>query len=138
MRRRLFFFSFGVVLSVFLLNALDSENRLNKTLNAYIDYFNVDKRVITHLKKENTSFSVKSQCQMVYHNLSKEDILSVLNEGDVNFSKSKKDLEPCQYFLVDNMHNSNPLSVFFEYCFKENSVQVMNFVYNNEKDVCLD
>ena len=41
-------FGFGALISIFFLS-LGPENRLKKTFYAYIDYFNVNKRVIYHL-----------------------------------------------------------------------------------------
>ena len=112
------------------------ENRLKNTFYAYIDYFDIDKRVITHLENDSTTFTIQSECQLVYYNISKKDLLLVLDDGQVNFKKSKKDSEPCQYFLVENNVNGINLSVKFEYCYKNNTVRVINFTVNNEEEVC--
>ena len=37
------------------------ENRLKKTFYAYIDYFDMDKRVITHLENDSTIFTIQSR-----------------------------------------------------------------------------
>ena len=60
----------------------------------------------------------------------------MLDDGQVNFKKSLKDAEPCQYFLVENNVNGIDLSVKFEYCYKKNTVRVMKFTVNNEEEVC--
>ena len=112
------------------------ENRLKKTFYAYIDYFDMDKRVITHLKNDSTTFSIQSECQLVYYNISKQDLLLVLDEGEINFKKSEKDTEPCQYYVVENNINGIDFAVRFEYCFKPNTVKVITFTSNNEKEVC--
>ena len=72
MRRRFFFFGCGVLISIFFLS-MGPENRLKKTFFAYIDYFNMDKRVITHLVNDSTSFTTIAECQLVYYNLTKDD-----------------------------------------------------------------
>ena len=97
----------------------------------------MDKRVISHLYNDNTSFTVKAECQLVYYNMTKEVLLSVLDEGKVNFDLSDEDGEPCQYFVIENIVNGNELSVEFELCYHNNgSVTVIAFTVNNEKEVC--
>ena len=136
MRRRLLFFGFGALISIIFLS-MGPENRLKTTFYAYIDYFNMDKRVITHLRSDSTSFTIESECQLVYYDISKQDLLSVLENGEVNFKESNKDSDPCQYYVVENDINGDSLSVMFEYCYQKNTVRVMKFTLNNEKEVCI-
>ena len=135
MLRRIILFGFGALISIFFLS-LGPENRLKKTFYAYVDYFNVDKRVIYHLNSDETFFSSKSECQLVYYNLDKIELLSVLDGGEVNFSKSDKDRKPCQLYFVENMINNNSAEVLFEYCSVDNRVTVKSFIINKEERVC--
>jgi hypothetical protein len=147
MTRRLLFFGFGALISVFFLS-MGPENRLKDTFFAYVDYFNMDKRVISHLYPNTTDdegnvllidheFSTQAECQLVYYNLTKEDLLSVLEDGKVNFELSDEDGEPCQYFVIENSVKGNALSVTFELCYYNNkSVKVMKFTFNKEDEVC--
>ena len=135
MFKRIILFGFGALISVFFLS-LGPENRLKKTFYAYVDYFNVDKRVIYHLNSDETFFSSKSECQLIYYNLDKIELLSVLDGGEVNFSKSDKDRKPCQLFFVENMINNNSAEVLFEYCSVDNKVTVKSFIINQEERVC--
>ena len=135
MGRRFLFFGFGALISIIFLS-MGPENRLKKTFYAYIDYFDMDKRVITHLENDSTTFTIQSECQLVYYNITKQDLLLVLDDGEVNFKKSEKDAEPCQYYVVENKVNGDDLSVRFEYCYKPNTVRVMTFTSNNEQEVC--
>ena len=89
MVRRFLFFGIGVLISVIFLS-MGPENRLKKTFYDYIDYFDMDKRVIYHLHNDSTTFSTKAECQLVYYSLSKEDLLEVLEGGEVNFDLSEK------------------------------------------------
>ena len=82
MTRRLLLFGFGVLISIFFLS-LGPENRLKNTFYAYVDYFNIDKRVISHLINDSTSFTTKAECQLVYYNMSKNDLLKVLDNDNV-------------------------------------------------------
>lgn len=147
MRRRLLFFGFGALISIFFLS-MGPENRLKKTFYAYIDYFDMNQRVISHLYPNTTDdegnmllidpeFSIQAECQLVYYNLTKKDLLSVLEDGEVNFELSDEDGEPCQYFVVENLTKGNALSVTFELCYyNDKSVKVMKFTYNEEKENC--
>ena len=147
MRRRLLFFGFGALISIFFLS-MGPENRLKKTFYAYLDYFDMNKRVISHLYPTTTDddgnvilidpeFSTKAECQLVYYNLTKEDLLSVLEDGEVNFELSNEDGEPCQYFVIENLVNGNALSVTFELCYyNDKSVKVLSFTNEMEKKVC--
>jgi hypothetical protein len=136
MRRRFLLFGFGAFISIFFLS-LGPENRLKETFYAYIDYFDVHKRVISHLNNDSTTFSVKSECQLVYHDMTKETLLSVLDNGQVNFDLSDEEAEPCQYFFVENTINGKNLVVEFELCYyNDKSVKVLDFIVNNEKGIC--
>ena len=136
MARRFLFFGLGVLISIIFLS-LGPENRLKETFYAYIDYFNMDKRVITHLRNDSTTFTAKAECQLVYYNMKKKDLLLVLNEGEVNFDLSDEDSDSCQYFIIENIVNENDLSVEFELCYYNNkSVKVIGFTVDNEEEVC--
>ena len=136
MFRRLLFFGFGALISIFFLS-LGPENRLKDTFYAYIDYFDMDKRVISHLKNDSTIFTAKAECQLAHYSIPKEELLSVLDKGEVNFDLSDEDGEPCQYYVIENTIKGNNLSVEFELCYYNNkSVKAMTFTSNNEKEVC--
>ena len=147
MRRRLLFFGFGALISVFFLS-MGPENRLKDTFFAYVDYFNMDKRVISHLYPNTTDdegnvllidpeFSTQAECQLVFYNLTKKDLLSVLEDGEVNFELSDEDGEPCQYYIIENSVKGIALAVTFELCYyNDKSVKVMTFTSNKEDEVC--
>lgn len=137
MKRRLILFGFGALISIFFLS-LGPENRLKTTFYAYVDYFSLDKRVINHLYSDSTSFSLKSECQLVYFDLTKSKLLTVLDGGEVNFSKSEKNREPCQLYLIENKIEDKDFEVLFEYCYTEQSVSVLNINVLDEDSVCSD
>ena len=135
MVRRIVLFGFGALISIFFLS-LGPENRLKNTFYAYLDYFNLDKRVIYHLSKEDPFFSTKSECQIVYYNLDKSKILSVLDGGEVNFSKSNKKQDPCPLYVVENELEDNFIEVTFEYCADDKKVIILGFTLNNKEGIC--
>ena len=136
MRRRLLLFGFGAFVSIIFLS-LGPENRLSNTFYAYLDYFDMDKRVISHLINDSTIFSSISECQLAHYNIAKQDLLLVLDGGEVNFDLSEEDGKPCQYFVIENVVDGNNLSVKFELCYYNNKrVEVVSFTNNNEKEAC--
>jgi len=137
MYRRFFLFGFGALVSIFFLS-LGPENRLKNTFYAYLDYFDMDKRVITHLINDSTTFTALAECQLDYYKIKQEDLLSVLNEGEVNFDLSEEDSTPCQYFMIENKFENYDLLVKFELCYNNNkSVRVMSFTVNSQQEVCV-
>ena len=134
MIKRIVLFGFGALISIFFLS-LGPENRLKNTFYAYIDYFNINKRVIYHLKKDQPFFSTIAECQLVYFDIDKSKVLSVLDGGEVNFSKSNKEQEPCQLYLIENQIEEDFFEVMFEYCSKTKKGTVMNISLNN-REVC--
>ena len=118
MGRRFLFFGIGVLISVIFLS-MGPENRLKKTFYDYIDYFNIDKRVIYHLHNDSTTFSTKASCQLVYYSLSEAELLQVLENGEVNFDLSEKDSKPCKYFVVENKINEMDLLVTLSFAIKQ-------------------
>ena len=135
MVKRIVLFGFGALISIFFLS-LGPENRLKNTFYAYLDYFNLDKRVIYHLSKGEPFFSTKSECQIVYYNLDKSKILSVLDGGEVNFSKSNKKQDPCPIYVVENELEDNFIEVTFEFCSEDKKVTILDFSINNEEGIC--
>ena len=134
MLRRLIFFGFGVFISIMFLS-IGPENRLKNTFYAYIDYFNINKRVINHLISDSTIISDKVNCKMLEYNLSKDDMLSVLNNGKVNFDKSQTIKSPCQIFYIENQENLENYEVIFEFCDIKDRVTVIDLNLLNEENI---
>ena len=134
MLRRLIFFGFGVFISIMFLS-MGPENRLKNTFYAYIDYFNINKRVINHLISDSTIISDKVNCKMLEYNLSKDDMLSVLNNGKVNFDKSQTIKSPCQIFYIENQENLENYEVIFEFCDIKDRVTVIDLNLLNEENI---
>ena len=76
--------------------------------------------------------------ELVYFDLTKLKLLTVLDGGEVNFSKSEKNREPCQLYLIENKIEDKDFEVLFEYCYTEQSVSVLNINVLDEDSVCSD
>ena len=84
-------------------------------------YFSLDYRVIYHLQQDTIYMSPQSQCLLNCLNMNQSKVLAVLDGGEVNFDKSKKNAVPCKLYTVEK----EDLSVLFELC--EEKVKVRNF-----------
>jgi len=135
MLRRFIFFGFGALISIILLS-LGPENRFKNTFYNYIDYFNINKRVIYHLENNSINFSVKAECQLVYYDITKAELLNVLDDGKVNFKLSDRDMKPCKYYVIENTLNALDLMVSFKFCDKDNLVEVISFKEKGDDEVC--
>ena len=137
MIRRIYYFSIGAFISIIFLS-IGPENRLKDTFYAYLDYFNINKRVISHLINDDIQFSHISECQLVYYNIEKDHVLKVLSNGKVNFKKSDKIKNPCQYYVVEKKIESDFFSVKFKFCDSNNSVVIESFIVNSEDIQCIN
>ena len=136
--RRFSLFFFGSFLGIFLLS-FGPDNRLKQHFLAYVDYFDMNKRVIYHLKNSKTLFSNQVECQLTYHNLGKDQIMNLLNDGKVDFKRSIKKPNPCQLFFVKNRLKDDDLTVAFELCqIVEKTTTVLYFQINNDSITCSD
>jgi len=136
MIRRFILFGFGAFISIVFLS-MGPENRLKTTFYAYIDYFNIDKRVINHLITDSTIISENVECLLLEYEISKIQMLSVLNGGEVNFEKSNNKKNPCQIFVIENQDKLNSFEVTFEYCDIEEKVTVIDLSKIGDKRYCL-
>ncbi len=136
MIRRFILFGFGAFISIVFLS-MGPENRLKTTFYAYIDYFNIDKRVINHLITDSTIISENVECLLLEYEISKIQMLSVLNGGEVNFEKSNNKKNPCQIFVIENQDKLNSFEVTFEYCDIEEKVTVIDLSKIGDRRYCL-
>ena len=136
MIRRFILFGFGALISIVFLS-MGPENRLKTTFYAYIDYFNIDKRVINHLITDSTIISENVECLLLEYEISKIQMLSVLYGGEVNFEKSNNKKNPCQIFVIENQDKLNSFEVTFEYCDIEEKVTVIDLSKIGDRRYCL-
>ncbi len=136
MLKRIKFFGFGFLLSILILS-FTGGNRLSDTFLAYINYFNMNKRVIYHLdKKEMLIFSEKSKCQMDLNKIEKKDISMILKNSKINFSKSKRSNDTCQFFVVEGLFLEDKIVMNFTFCADENTSTLNNIILNNNLVNC--
>ena len=62
-------------------------------------------------------------------------MLSVLNNGKVNFDKSQTIKSPCQIFYIENQENLENYEVIFEFCDIKDRVTVIDLNLLNEESI---
>ena len=124
MARRLFIFIFGVLLGVMVIRFAFPGRFVE-----YAQYFDMDYRVLFHLKRDTIYISPNAQCHLDCLSLDQKDVLNVLEGGSINFEKSDQRAEPCKHYVVEK----ESLSVAFDLCHEK--VTLRNFSIS--KDSCL-
>lgn len=122
MIRRLSIFLFGVLLGLMVVRFA-----FPGRFSEYANYFSLDYRVLYHLNKEVVFISPLAQCKLECLNVDQEEVLDILNDGSVNFSKSQTKTEPCKSYTIEK----DNLNVIFELC--EEKVTLKDFEFNNQK-----
>ena len=123
MAKRLLIFIFGVLLGVMVIRFAFPGRFVE-----YAQYFDMDYRVLYHLKRDTIYISPKAQCHLDCLSLDQKDVLNVLEGGSINFEKSDQRAEPCKHYVVEK----ESLSVGFDLC--DEKVTLKNF--SIEQDSC--
>jgi len=125
MLRRFGIFFFGVLLGVMIIRFA-----FPGRFAEYSQYFSLDYRVIYHLKQDTIYVSNEAQCLMTCLNVEQDEVLDVLEGGEVNFDLSDKDAKPCKLYLVEKEN----LKVSFELC--EDKVKLKTFSLGEDTCAC--
>ncbi len=123
MARRFFIFLIGVLLGIMVIRFAFAGRFVE-----YAKYFDVDYRVLYHLKSDTIYISPNAQCHLDCLSLDQKDLLNVLEGGSINFEKSDQRAELCKYYVVEK----ESLSVSFDLC--DEKITLKNF--SIEKDSC--
>jgi len=138
MIRRFILFSFGIFLGVFFLS-FGPNNRLKENLKDYINYFNMNSRVLYHLNKgENVELSEKAICQLSSYSLERNDLLIDISDATVNFSLSNTYSSSCKTYIVEKVINNKLMQMKFLLCDRDTKVVLESLEFKNEKPNCLN
>jgi len=125
MIRRLSIFIFGVLLGVMVVRFA-----FPGRFSEYAQYFSLDYRVLYHLNKNTLYISSQAQCKLECLSVSQEQILKVLEDGEVNFAESKTKTKPCKTYTIEK----DNLSAIFELC--EEKVKLLDFSLGQDSCFC--
>lgn len=125
MARRFFIFLFGVLLGIMIIRFAFPGRFIE-----YAQYFDMDYRVLYHLKSDTIYISPNVKCQLDCLNLDQKDVINVLEGGSINFKKSDKHSKPCKYYVVETEN----LSVGFDLC--DEKVTLKKFSLDQDSCSC--
>jgi hypothetical protein len=125
MTRRLVIFLFGVLLGVMIVRFA-----FPGRFAEYAQYFSLDYRVLYHLQQDTIYIGPDAVCRLECLSLKQEAILQVLDNGEVNFSKSVTDSEPCKTYTVEKEN----ISAVFELCLEK--VRLQDFTIGEDTCNC--
>ena len=138
MIRRFILFGFGIFLGVFFLS-IGPNNRLKENLKDYINYFDINSRVIYHLNKgENIELSNKAICQISSYSLKRNDLILDFSDAQVNFSLSNTSSSKCKTYIVEKVINNKLMQMKFLLCERDTKVILESLKFENEKSNCLN
>ena len=86
-----------------------------------IQYFDLDYRVLYHLRQDTIYINPDVQMCLDKSYLSEQELLNVLEVGEVDFNRSQTNLNPCKIYCLEE----GVLSVFFELC--NERVEIIDF-----------
>ena len=138
MIRRFILFGFGIFLGVFFLS-FGPNNRLKENLKDYINYFDMNSRVIYHLNKgENIELTDKAICQLSSYSLERNDVFIDISDANVNFSLSNTKSNSCKTYIVEKVINNKLMQMKFLLCERDTKVVLESLKFENEKSNCLN
>ena len=98
----------------------------------YTQYFSLDYRVIYHLKQDTIYLGENASCKLECFSVNKEEVLQVLDGGEVNFKKSITDAKPCKIYTLEK----DNISAVFELC--SDKVRLQDFSIDSESCECIN
>ncbi len=75
-----------------------------------------NERVLNMLTKKHREYSSEVLELMTQQKVDSTAIANILQEGDVDFSKSKPRQEPCRYYWIDGYINKKEAAVYVQNC----------------------
>ncbi len=109
MRRRFTLFGFGFIIGIMLLLFF-----LNGK-NASCDFF-PNERMLKILRNKHRVYSEDVLQLMTTNKIDSTAIEFLLNNGDIDFSKSKVRQEPCRYYWIDGIIHEKESSIYVQNC----------------------
>lgn len=115
------FFSIGLIMGIIILIFFLGGKRAscNYTPNA---------RTLEDIRFKELVYSEESQDFLNSKNVDSIAIAYILNDGDVNFGKSKTDHEPCNIYFITGEIESGKLELQIENCRDTATVQRAEFI----------
>lgn len=112
-------FAAGIGIVIFVLNGKDAS--CNYMPNA---------RMLEILRNKERIYSEEVLQIMALEKIDTTSIIDILNNGDIDFSKSKVRQEPCRYYWIDGFLLEKQASIYVENCDTIITIQHVNLNKN--------
>lgn len=98
-------FAIGLIILAFFLSG-------KKTSCAY----GIDARVLKNIRIKERAYSEEAIAEMQKLQIDTSAVSTVLQKGDIDFSRSNTDLDSCKTYMVTGNSNAGELELLFENC----------------------
>ena len=98
-------FSIGLIILAFFLSGKKTS----------CDY-SPDARVLKNIRIKDRAYSDEASESMRLHHIDSTQIAAILNNGDVDFSRSNTDPDSCKTYIVTGRTSEKNLELLFENC----------------------
>ena len=111
-------FAIGLIILAFFLSG-------KRTSCAY----GPDARVLKNIRLKERVYSPEALAEMQTSKIDTASINSVLRKGDVDFSRSKTDLDSCKIYMITGNTEAGELEMIFENC---DSIATLHKIWKKE------
>ncbi len=119
--KRFGFFSIGLIAGIIILIFFLGGKR------ASCDY-SPTARTLKNIRLKERVYSEEAYRFFESNNIDTTSVNSILEDGNINFGKSKTDTEPCNIYFVSGEIESNKLELQIENCEKIATIQRVEFL----------
>ena len=116
MLRRFSLYGFGFAIGLIILAVV--LNGKNASCN-----FLPNERVLNILRNKPCQYADEVVRVMTENKIDSTEVLKILLEGDVDFSKSKTHEEPCRYYWIDGLIRDKKTALYVENCEEQITIQ---------------
>lgn len=120
---RFAYFSVGLIMGIIILMFFLGGKRTS------CDY-SPNARTLKNIRIKDRTFSDEAFRFFQSNNIDTSSVSAILNDGSVNFGKSKTDSDPCKVYFVEGEVDSRMLELQIENCETSATVQGVEFVGN--------
>jgi len=107
--KRFIYFGIGLTLGIIFVFFVWDKKKIT------FDYL-PSARVLKKIRLDTRLFSEDALQSMTTMNLDSTDIATILENGEVNFSKSKPRAEPCKTFVIEGSPKEKNITLIIEKC----------------------
>ncbi|WP_178985262.1 hypothetical protein [Winogradskyella helgolandensis] len=112
-------FVIGLMLLMFFLNGK----------NASCDY-GPNARTVKNISSKPFQYSDKASRFITEHSMDSTVVINLVKFGNVNFSESKKEIDSCKIYLIENSYKEQNLELMVKNCDKLATILEINYTNN--------